>query len=100
MAKKRKSYDDDDGRVIAKMNVEGMPWYSPGHTQTLSEQEQEGEEEAKKPEYYIEDELTPDETKWVVFGAMRAGCLFGVIMACVVTVAGVVAFLVLGGRFW
>ena len=27
MARKRKVYDDDDGRTIANMNVEGMPWY-------------------------------------------------------------------------
>ena len=27
MSRKRKQYDDDDGRVIAKMNVDGMPWY-------------------------------------------------------------------------
>ena len=27
MARRRKSYPDDDGRVIAPMNVEGMPWY-------------------------------------------------------------------------
>lgn len=25
--KKRREYDDDDGRVIAPMNVDGMPWY-------------------------------------------------------------------------
>lgn len=27
MAKKKKQYEDDDGRVIANMNVDGMPWY-------------------------------------------------------------------------
>lgn len=27
--KKKKKYDDDDGRVIAPMNVDGMPWYNP-----------------------------------------------------------------------
>ena len=27
MAGKRKLHDDDDGRVIASMNVDGMPWY-------------------------------------------------------------------------
>ena len=27
MARKRKEYDDDDGRVISPMNVDGMPWY-------------------------------------------------------------------------
>ena len=25
--KKRREYDDDDGRQIANMNVDGMPWY-------------------------------------------------------------------------
>ena len=25
----KKHYDDDDGRVSAPMNVDGMPWYSP-----------------------------------------------------------------------
>lgn len=27
---KKKEYDDDDGRVIAPMNVEGMPWFQKG----------------------------------------------------------------------
>lgn len=27
MAKRKKQYDDDDGRVISPMNVDGMPWY-------------------------------------------------------------------------
>jgi len=27
MAGRKKIYDDDDGRTIANMNVEGMPWY-------------------------------------------------------------------------
>ena len=31
MAKKdKKKYDDDDGRTIADMNVDGLPWYQPG----------------------------------------------------------------------
>ena len=25
--RKKKQYDDDDGRVIAPMNVDGMPWH-------------------------------------------------------------------------
>lgn len=36
--RKRKVYDDDDGRVIAPMNVEGMPWYNP-NANKLSEGE-------------------------------------------------------------
>ena len=27
MSKDRRVYDDDDGRTIADMNIEGMPWY-------------------------------------------------------------------------
>ena len=27
--KKPKKYEDDDGRTIADLNVEGMPWYNP-----------------------------------------------------------------------
>ena len=27
MSRKKKIYDDDDGRSIADMNVDGMPWY-------------------------------------------------------------------------
>ena len=30
MAKKKKRPDWDDGRTIASMNVDGMPWYRPG----------------------------------------------------------------------
>lgn len=28
MKRKMRLYDDDDGRVIAPMNVDGMPWYN------------------------------------------------------------------------
>ena len=28
--KDKKTYDDDDGRVVAPMNVDGMPWYRKG----------------------------------------------------------------------
>lgn len=26
--RKKKEYDDDDGRVISPMNIDGMPWYT------------------------------------------------------------------------
>lgn len=28
MAREQKQYDDDDGRVICNMDVEGMPWHN------------------------------------------------------------------------
>jgi len=27
---RRRQYEDDDGRVVVNMNVEGMPWYRAG----------------------------------------------------------------------
>ena len=36
---KRKDFDDD-GRVIANMNVEGMPWYDPKRDQPSGQGEQ------------------------------------------------------------
>ena len=58
----RRKYDDDDGRVIAKMNVEGMPWYSPPQS-TLTNSS--GDD--------APPQLTRKETFWVIMGAMRAG---------------------------
>ena len=35
MEKKKRTYEDDDGRVIASMNVDGMPWYQRSSSQKL-----------------------------------------------------------------
>lgn len=59
---KKRQYDDDDGRVIANMNVDGMPWYmrSPtvGHDSDFSD-------------------LEKSETREIVKGAVKAGLLIG-----------------------
>ena len=97
MAKRKRKCDDDDGRVIVSMNVDGMPWYNPGRTETISERERREEADSQKPEYYAEDKLTKEERRAILFGAMRGGCLAGLIAAAIVTIGGVVAYLVLGG---
>ncbi len=45
MRKKKKVYEDDDGRTIASMNVDGMPWYagSAGNRETRNGQDARGE---------------------------------------------------------
>jgi len=71
MAKKRKEKFEDDGRVIAPMNVEGMPWYVkklPGQNassrpDTLSPQEKRKEDRA------------------VMWGVLKAALLLGVVFA-------------------
>ena len=58
---KRKKYDDDDGRVIANMNVDGMPWYV---------------DAAKKKEASSQKlDLTKEESKAVLWGTIKAGLL-------------------------
>ena len=43
--RKRKVDDDDDGRTIANMNIDGMPWYD-SNTEQLKK-----ENRGKTPEF-------------------------------------------------
>lgn len=52
--KKKRTDFEDDGRTVANMNVDGMPWYSPTRTDDT------------KPE------LTPSEKKAVLGGVVKA----------------------------
>ena len=63
MARKKKVYDDDDGRVIANMNVDGMPWY----TGDVRRKKRSSESDMKKKK--------KSETRAIVAGAMKAGLL-------------------------
>ena len=65
MAKRK--YDDDDGRVIAPMNVEGMPWY----TKRGPESDSAGGKQ-KEPV-----KLSFGETLAVIGGVMKAVVLVG-----------------------
>jgi len=65
MANKRKLPDDDDGRVIANMNVDGMPWYQ--RTQRF--------DKGKREQASDFSDLTKEETREIVKGAMKASLL-------------------------
>ena len=65
MAKQRKQYDDDDGRVIASMNVDGMPWYQ--HSQRFDRNKREQASDFS--------DLTKEESREIVKGAMKAALL-------------------------
>lgn len=60
-----KQYDDDDGRVIAEMNVEGMPW----HDRSLR-REKRAERRANKPKG---ESLTKSEARRFTWYAVLAG---------------------------
>lgn len=67
MAKQKKTYDDDDGRVIANMNVDGMPWYL--------------DDSAKRQGGKNSDlsDLTKGETWEIIKGTVKAGLAVGAV---------------------
>lgn len=65
MAKKeRKTFEGDDGRVVAKMNVDGMPWYMAMDKNQI-------------PENNDLSELSKGETWEIIKGTVKAGLLIG-----------------------
>jgi len=65
MAKKKRTYEDDDGRVIASMNVDGMPWYQKSPRQTTYNMHGSSDYE----------DLTKEETREIIKGALKASLL-------------------------
>ncbi|MBQ2892686.1 MAG: hypothetical protein IJE24_00975 [Oscillospiraceae bacterium] len=64
MAKKKKTFDGDDGRVVAKMNVDGMPWYMRAEKKEL-------------PQDSDISDLSKKETWEIIKGSVKAGLLIG-----------------------
>ena len=64
MARKRRTYEDDDGRVIASMNVDGMPWYQRSPRQSSPSGQASNFED-----------LTKEETREIIKGALKASLL-------------------------
>lgn len=62
MKHKRREYDDDDGHVIAPMNVPGMPW----HAEKVAE---ENTAPQKKYDY------SGKESFYIIMGALKAALL-------------------------
>ena len=64
MPGKKKTYEDDDGRVVASMNVDGMPWYIREHRPWQKRQQSQSSLD-----------LTREEERAVMWGAVKAGLL-------------------------
>ena len=86
----RKKYDDDDGRVIASMNVAGMPWSDP-LDKTVPGSAEEAEQHRKQQQ---EIQLERGETAAIMWGAMKAG------MIIVLVFGGAGILTVLGFLYW
>ncbi len=65
--KKHNLPEGDDGRTIASMNVEGMPWYAP--------EGQSARGRKQSPETRGEPVLTGRESRYYTWGALKAALL-------------------------
>lgn len=75
--KKKKEKFVDDGRVIASMNVEGMPGYRPEEAFFEGQAVQQPKET-----------LTGEQTRWAIGGAILAGLVVvGVMSVGIIAVA-------------
>ena len=68
--KSRDTIPEDDGRTIAKMNVEGMPWFMPQSPDAREKTEQSFE-------------MTREERGAYIWAAVRAGLLIFLVFAVV-----------------
>ena len=78
--------EGDDGRTIVNMNVEGMPWYSPGGP---ASGEKEKERDGREPA------LTREESRYYTWGAVRAALLVVGVMC-----AGIILFVLFCTEIW
>ena len=87
MARKKPELPEgDDGRTIASMNVEGMPWYVPGGKP--SGDGRDGKARA-------ETAMTGKESRYYTWGALKAALLVIGVMC-----AGVVLFVLFCQFVW
>ena len=84
--KKRELPEGDDGRTIADMNVEGMPWYTPGGTPSREERLRRSQNEPA---------MTKQESRYYTWGAIKAALLVVGVMC-----AGIVLFVLFCVKVW
>ena len=74
MSRKEKKTDaEDDGRVIARMNVDGMPWYAPQTPGTKPEDAERNAAELRK--------LSKGETFHMILGVLGAALTVAAVFA-------------------
>lgn len=78
---RKKVYDDDDGRVIANMNIDGTPWY------VKEKKVKDGSSEEFVPDFKL--------TFNIMKGALAAGLLIGFVF-----IAACFLFLLFCTRVW
>ena len=91
MAREPKKYDDDDGRTIVDMDVEGMPW----HTRRVRREERERARAELQEKIDRGEALTKRETLRYTFYAVLAGLVVAGVIG-----GGTVLFVLILWLFW
>lgn len=81
--KESKPKFEDDGRTIANMNVEGMPWYNPSRDRATDTSAQDF------------TDLTPKEKRAMMRGILSAALLVGLIF-----IGGAFLFILFCTQIW
>ena len=83
---KKDQYEDDDGRVIVNMDVDGMPWHDRSPLRNRDEEERPGKKKelpAHFSHYNTGPKLTDSQARQYTWYAMLTG--FGFSMVFVIT---------------
>jgi hypothetical protein len=79
MGKEPKKYDDDDGRVICDMDVEGMPW----HDRQVRREKRAERRAQKKVRGSQGVQMTKSEARRFTWYAMLAGLTIALVFSAV-----------------
>ncbi len=82
---RKKRYEDDDGRVVARMNVDGMPWHN-GRAGDDGQPEQQSGEPVQ---------LTKEESRAYAWGAVKAALLISAVFSI-----GAILFILFCTNIW
>lgn len=79
----RKEYDEsDEGRVVADMTgVERRRVMMPKRPTGTRGELQNIVPESERPSYYSEEEVTPEQRRWYILGALKAALMIGAVYA-------------------
>ena len=94
MARRKKTYDDDDGRTIADMSDVGrQPLLLPRAPRPTPSRQDDGEGEEERPWEDGEERFSREERRWYILGALKAALLIA--LAFIVGIGIVIALMVL-----
>ena len=79
MSKEPRKYEDDDGRVIANMNVEGMPWYD----RRVRREKREERRAERKANLSQVTQMTKSEARRFTWYAVLAGLTIALVFSAV-----------------